>query len=123
MTATRIHCQVLQVDEADDWAGPRRRQPSDLLPWADPYIARLIRRLETRYNIDDGDDELSDPFAADDAPWLAADDWHGGDCDDGWEDAFMPPPLEGPRCRWYPPVYGGFPLLDDIHKDDDADSL
>ena len=138
MTTTRIRCQVLEVDGRDDWMPRGGDMPRELLPWADPYIARLIRRLESRYNLDDEAD-LSDPFAADDVPWTStavnawendeewgSDEWSDGFEADGdaWEkDAFMPPRSEMPRYRWQPPVYGGFPLLDDLGEDHDADTL
>ena len=118
---SRIHCQVLEVSGIENWR-PRQSRPRDLLPWADPYIARLIQRLESRYNADSDEEDLSDLFAADDSPWLPPefDDWDGME---DWEDAFMPPPLEVPCYCDQLPVYGGFPLLDDISKDDDADSI
>jgi len=107
VAATRIRCQVLESPAQDGWSS-RRERPRDLLPWADPYIAGLVRRLEERYDAE-ADCSTSDPFDADHA---------SGDTaafDDGWqEDAFMPRPLEAPRFHCYPPVYGGFPLLDRI---------
>jgi hypothetical protein len=121
LVTPRIHCEVLEASAGDDWL-PRRGGTRELLPWADPYIARLIRQLESRYNLDDEVDELDNPFAADDAVWLpdACDEWEEADA---WDDAFLPPPVERPRYRDQLPVYGGFPLLDDISKDDDADSI
>jgi hypothetical protein len=66
-----------------------------------------MRRLEDRFESADGFDK-SDPFADDDGPASLA------IFDDGWqEDAFMPRPLETPRFHSYPPVYGGFPLMED----------
>jgi hypothetical protein len=51
----------------------------------------------------------SDPFRNDEEEIAA-----GSVFDDGWqEDAFMPRPLETPRFHSCPPVYGGFPLLED----------
>jgi hypothetical protein len=140
VTTTRIRCQVLEVDGREDWMPSGGELPRELLPWADPYIARLIRRLESRYNVDDEAD-LSDPFAADDVPWTSTaavawegdEEWNRGewsdgfderDNDDAWDtDVFMPPRNEIPRYRWQPPVYGGFPLLDDLTEDCDADTL
>jgi hypothetical protein len=105
---TRIRCHVLETPTHDDW--PRRGAgPRQLLPWADPYIAGLMRRLENRFA--DEDDALSDPYPHAEP---VEDD---GECDDGWqEDAFMPRPLEAPRFHTYPPVIGGFPLLDKDNK-------
>ena len=103
----RIRCQVIEVPTQDDWLSQRGGGPRELLPWADPYIAGLMRRLEDRFDSADRFDS-SDPFAADDQPTSLA------IFDDGWqEDAFMPRPLEAPRFHSYPPVYGGFPLLED----------
>jgi hypothetical protein len=76
------------------------------LPWADPYIAGLMRRLEAGFG-EDGEEDSCDPYAPDEMP--PSNEWH----DDGWEeDAFMPRPLVAPRIHSYPPVIGGFPLLD-----------
>jgi hypothetical protein len=114
VTTARIHCQVLEMPVRDDWQ-PRSGQPRDLLPWADPYIARLIGRLEDRYNVEaTDDDDLLDPFSPDNEPWLPA--------GDDWEDAFIPRALDTPRHRWHPPVFGGFPLLDDLARDDSHDA-
>ena len=104
---TRIRCQVLEVPAQEDWMPRRGDWPRDLLPWADPYIATLLGRLEDRYGAAEGDDELADPRPAND------DEWSAQAYDDGWEDdAFMPRQLEPTRFHWFPPVYGGFPLLD-----------
>jgi hypothetical protein len=109
---TRIRCQVLEVPDQDQWSSRRGAWPRDLLPWADPYIAGLVRRLEERYDVPGEDSDACDPFAADDAPFHAA-------CDDGWQDdAFMPEPLGTSRNRWRSRVYGGFPLLDDAGPDE-----
>lgn len=119
----RIRCQVIEVPSQDDWLARRGGGPRELLPWADPYIAALMQKLEGRgmrpqefENSDpfDTDSFKSDPFRNDcfveDAEEIAA----GAAFDDGWqEDAFMPRPLEALRFHTYPPVYGGFPLLDD----------
>ena len=102
-----IRCQVIEVPTQDDWLSRRGGGPRELLPWADPYIAGLMRRLEGRFQPADGFDS-SDPYAEDEEPASLA------IFDDGWqEDAFMPRPLETPRFHSYPPVYGGFPLLED----------
>jgi hypothetical protein len=109
----RIRCHVFEVPTPDDWLSRRGGGPRELLPWADPYIAGLMRRLENRYahpNVRD----WSDPFESDEpttnGPW----------CDDGWqEDAFMPRPLEARRFYAYPPIYGGFPLLEDREETND----
>jgi hypothetical protein len=113
VTIARIHCQVLEIPSGYDWR-PRTNRPRDLLPWADPYIASLMSRLEDRYNVSEpAEDDLSDPFAPDDDSWLPP-------AGDDWEDAFVPRPLDAPRYRWHPPVYGGFPLLDDLPEREDG---
>jgi hypothetical protein len=128
MPTTRIRCHVLEVDRDDDWSplnwAARRSSPRDLLPWADPYIASLVQRLEQRYDAGDAAEDLCDPFAADDAAYSPA-EFKDGWPDDGWQDdAFMPRPLEAaPANRRHPPVYGGFPLLDDCGPTDVADAL
>ena len=117
MSTSRIRCQVLEVPDHDDWLSRRGGGPRELLPWADPYIAGLMRRLESRFGPAD-DYDACDPFATDEAP--------GGTSvlDDGWqEDAFMPRPIEAPRFHSYPPVYGGFPLLEDGCESCDADAF
>jgi hypothetical protein len=118
MPATHIRCHVLEVDREDDWL-PRRSTPRDLLPWADPYIASLVQRLEQRFEGDRADDPRCNPFATDELECGAE------GFDDGWEfDASIPRPLEAvPASRRHPPVYGGFPLLDDCGPTDVADAL
>jgi hypothetical protein len=113
---THIRCHVLEVPADDGWLSRRGGGPRELLPWADPYIAGLMRRLEDRYATDN--DVSSDPFPDDEhRAWVAA-------FDDGWqEDAFMPRPVEPLRFHSYPPVYRGFPLLDDNCEPDQADAL
>jgi len=105
--SSRIRCHVIEVPTDDDWLSRRGGSPRELLPWADPYIAGLMRKLQRRSAaVDEAD--ASDPFEAEDAETSVA------VYDDGWqEDAFMPRPLEAPRFHSYPPVYGGFPLLKD----------
>lgn len=54
--AKKIFCTVIRVPVADDrcmrvdsnrLSGPAMfSRPSDLLPWADPYIARLVSKLQ-----------------------------------------------------------------------------
>jgi len=103
---SRIRCHVIEVPTEDDWLSRRSSPPRELLPWADPYIAGLMRRLEKRGAVDEQD--TSDPFEAD------GPDSNIAVVDDGWqEDAFLRRPLEAPRFHSYPPVYGGFPLLED----------
>ena len=105
--SSRIRCHVIEVPTDDDWLSRRGGSPRELLPWADPYIAGLMRKLQRRGAAVDEQD-ASDPFEVEESAASVA------VYDDGWqEDAFMPRPLEAPRFHSYPPVYGGFPLLND----------
>jgi hypothetical protein len=72
-----------------------------------------MRRLEARAAAED-EFAGSDPYSDESASTAVL--------DDGWqEDAFMPLPLEAPRFHSYPPVYGGYPLLEDVLEAHDAD--
>lgn len=97
---TKYHVQVLEMDAEGDSFAPAR----ELLPWADPYIASLMGRLEQHEHGHDDEtwdfdyeplDEESDEeeVLRDELP--ESEDWHL-DCE--------------PR---FPPVYGGWPLLND----------
>jgi hypothetical protein len=46
----RILCQVLVAPES--LLGGDRYKPSALVPWADPYIAGLVRRLQSEVRFD-----------------------------------------------------------------------
>src|SRR5437660_7524331 len=92
---SRIRCHVIEVPTEDDWLARRGSSPRELLPWADPYIATLMRRLEGRGAAVEELDAC-DPFDPEDASASAA------SFDDGWqEDAFMPQPVEAPRIHSY----------------------
>ncbi|HZL89494.1 MAG TPA: hypothetical protein VFB96_14110 [Pirellulaceae bacterium] len=107
MSAIRIRCQVVEVP-AFDVLEPQEdgTRPRDLLPWADPYITSLMMQLGRSRGETEGllDDELTL------CRW-AADPWHGREWNAALEPvgdrtaAFRDPP--------FPPLYGGFPLLDD----------
>ncbi len=139
MTYGRVLCQVVETpaygtlalgsltresgqEYHDEWMPAEQDWPRDLLPWADPYIAVLMLRLERRYDwagVADGS-----PFA-DDAPSHSAEgawqdlSWQDDLCADDlagipWQDdAFRPGWHDGRRSH-IPPVFGGFPLLDDV---------
>ena len=70
----------------------------ELLPWADPYIASLMGRLqneadENAWDFETRDDDSAEEdFLDDELP----EDWH----------------LD--RAPVLPPVYGGWPLLNDL---------
>ena len=117
MIARRIHCQVLEVPAQEDWLPRRSPGPRDLLPWADPYISSLVRRLEERYAAGWDEDDFLEESAAEGGQ---SDDWDFDPPSAQWQDdAFRPPSLENARFRWYPTVCGGFPLLDDGPADTD----
>lgn len=107
MSAIRIHCQVVEVPVFDDLAPQDEgRWPRDLLPWADPYIASLMRQLGRGRGEVEGllDDELA-------LCGFAADPWRGQE----WQAAPLPAVERSSVFRDppFPPIYGGFPLLED----------
>jgi hypothetical protein len=42
MLSTNVHCMVVEVFEPGDTMDQDKFASRDLLPWADPYIARLL---------------------------------------------------------------------------------
>jgi hypothetical protein len=42
----KVFCTVVRVPAEGELVSSRLRRPSDLLPWADPYIARLVQNLQ-----------------------------------------------------------------------------
>ncbi|MCE9544908.1 MAG: hypothetical protein K8T25_05235 [Planctomycetia bacterium] len=47
MVASRIRCIVVEIPAGNEMIEHRLRAPArELLPWADPYIAGLIRKLQ-----------------------------------------------------------------------------
>ena len=128
MTYGRVLCQVVETPAHEQpgefsAAGLLRGQdwPRDLLPWADPYIAVLMLRLERRYDWagQQEDDFAADELAAEEAAFRAADDWREVSFHEDFfsetlsDDAFTPGWHER-RMPMFPPMYGGFPLLDDV---------
>ena len=148
MTYGRVLCQVVETpatgalartysgqeytrgDYHDEWMPAEQDWPRDLLPWADPYIAVLMLRLERRYDwtgvADDSPIATDDfPFLADDSVGAASGSWQDLSWQDEaladdlatgnpWQDdAFRPGRHDGRRSN-FPPVFGGFPLLDDV---------
>ena len=104
MSQVCIRCQVLETP-ADDRRSRGRDWPRDLLPWADPYIATLMENLERRYGQGD--------FASDDPqPAEVSVSAHAGEDAWGSDDAFMPPHRVREQEANFPPVFGGWPLLD-----------
>jgi len=107
MRTGRIRCQVVEVPKFTPSSRLADAGCRDLLPWADPYIAALMAQLEGQLeaaddsdsrNLRDGGDRYS---AADDA---LLDEDHSVLADE-WDDS-------GSHLD-YPPVVGGWPLLDD----------
>ena len=43
---TKVFCTVVRVPVPGKNIPQRMNRPSDLLPWADPYIARLVQNLQ-----------------------------------------------------------------------------
>lgn len=108
---TRIRCHVIETPVDRDFS---RRGARELLPWADPYIAGLMRRLERGHSEENREERmaLSNPFAVSET--AAEDDFGDEWQQEEWQqDAFMPRPIEESRFHCHPPVIGGFPLLDD----------
>lgn len=107
MRTGRIRCQIVEVPKFS----PRERMSEgccrDLLPWADPYIAALVAQLDGLQ----GEADLSDSQNLRD----------GSHCysaaDGSWpdeEDSVLADELDEAGSHLdYPPVIGGWPLLND----------
>ena len=122
MSSRRIRCQVMEVAVIDHLEPSREvAPPRDLLPWADPYIAALIAKVERKYG------EQADRRSRSDARFGRADlagDYSTGsrsdDDDAEVEDKFVPwSNSAAPQGNEFPRIYGGWPLLDDVPRDDD----
>lgn len=61
----RVVCTIVRVPE---FGGPLSKRftsrPSDLVPWADPYIAGLVRRLQSEIRLERAASQSSDPTTA-----------------------------------------------------------
>src|SRR5688572_4421210 len=119
MSAVRIRCRVIEVSkDSDDRLHIKEHKndwPRDLLPWADPYIARLMHILENRYETG-----RTTPLWDDD--FLPSPPFPASLADDAWQhDAFIPQPLERRSSPSDSGIFGGFPLLDD--SDSKGDTL
>ncbi len=44
--AKKVYCTIVRVPTLAERTSNRLARPSDLLPWADPYIARLVSNLQ-----------------------------------------------------------------------------
>jgi hypothetical protein len=109
MSAVRIRYEVVHVPAGEEFDKLQPQEegtwPRDLLPWADPYIASLMMQLSRRRGEVEGllDDELA--LCA-----LSSDAWRDDPLPAAYpladrRESFLDPP--------FPPIYGGFPLLDD----------
>lgn len=112
--SVRIRCHVLEAP-THEWnsltrCGHDRQSHREILPWADPYIAQLMQRLESRFDaeVSGGSNVIS---AADDSPWPAR-EWSGEW--DGDDNGSTPEPFDGVSGHALPAVYGGWPLLNDV---------
>ena len=43
----RVACTVIRVSKVTSHSNRIAARPSELLPWADPYIAKLVRQLQS----------------------------------------------------------------------------
>lgn len=117
MTTRCVRCQVFVIRgqrEEKDRPRSRGHLRRDLLPWADPYIAGLVRQV-----VDSIEAEAQDKFNPGFAPADDADPDHDFPWEVWQDDAFMPQTKEyGAEPSW--PVFGDYALLDDRFLDDDA---
>lgn len=118
MNSPRIRCQVLEVpahghlESSADQTAPR-----DLLPWADPYIAALLAKVEREYWQDEqdrresGQSQFEEDEELDSALEAEAAEMYG---------RFFPAfEDEDADENPLPRVYGGWPLLDDLPREDE----
>ena len=64
MQAKNVHCTVVEVDrDAHLVSVDAQDPPRDLLPWADPYIARLLSKYRLQAALDDSLRFVSDEAA------------------------------------------------------------
>lgn len=109
MRKPQYNVQVLET-AADDSFLPAK----ELLPWADPYIAALMGRLDAESG--EQEDETWD-F---DSEQLDEDDATAEDASQYWlSDEIAPEDADWhlDRAPVVPPVYGGWPLLDDLRTE------
>ena len=52
MASSNVRCTVVEIPEASQ-GGPDDAPPRDLLPWADPYIAKLMSKHRLQAALDD----------------------------------------------------------------------
>jgi len=108
MRKPRYNVQVLETAANGDSYLPAK----ELLPWADPYIAALMGRLEA-----EGEDDDNEDF---DTEQLDKDAEETEDSAEYWLNAEIAPEDDDwhlDRAPATPPVYGGWPLLDDLRTE------
>ena len=117
--SARIRCHVLEAP-AHEWnsewnsltRGRGVQSHREILPWADPYIAQLMQRLESRFDADEGFANAFD--RSEDAPWPVHEwnggEWNGGDAESA--ESFAEP-FDAISSQALPAVFGGWPLLND----------
>lgn len=130
MSYGRIHCQVLEMPSEMPNAGRLTSAGAsregawqrDLLPWADPYIALLMQRLEDRYEQEEA--ALGDTMFDDDKVLKrgrvsnpTSDNLAG---EDGWISDEFEPERMSEQIEFFPAIYGGFPLLNDVNVELDG---
>lgn len=52
MASSKMRCTVVEIPDSSQ-GGPDDAPPRDLLPWADPYIARLLSKHRLQAALDD----------------------------------------------------------------------
>ena len=110
--SARIHCHVLEApahEWSSEWNSLTRGRGSqshrEILPWADPYIAQLMQRLESRFDAEACSTSSFD--RVEDSPWPGR-EW------DGSEDESFAEPFDAVSSQALPAVFGGWPLLNDM---------
>ncbi|HVC97645.1 MAG TPA: hypothetical protein VND64_28495 [Pirellulales bacterium] len=53
MSTKRVRCTVVEVPVGSDGEPQLDLAPNDLLPWADPYIAKLLSKHRLQAALDD----------------------------------------------------------------------
>jgi hypothetical protein len=107
MRTGRIRCQVVEVPRFTPHNRLAEECCRDLLPWADPYIAALMAQLVDQ--------------SGEDAPANLPNSKDGSQCysaaEETWPDddqSVLADELDDNGSHLdYPPVVGGWPLLDD----------
>ena len=74
-SSRRIHCEIVALADCpvtNRLATSSSRKPSQLLPWADPYIARLVERLQAEVRADQVRDRRHNPMSGRPRPAVLA---------------------------------------------------